>query len=202
MKNKPITGIITASIALASVFFGAQTMAEDYVGGSVSFMKIKDKSDYLYDDSANISSFYGRLGTEFNENFSAEFRLGLGLSDGSLSGNYQDSALGLVNVKGDMSVNQFHGAYVRASLPINGQAYPYLALGYTYMELETKATATTMLGATATITDSEWKHGISYGVGVDVPVNRSVDINFEYMTYYHRSDLSIGGVSVGATYRF
>lgn len=168
--------LTTVSVALAALMTGGQVMAETYVGGNIAALKV----DYNYPEDADLVAFYGRLGTEFTENFSAEVRVGTGLDD--------DRVYGI-----DVELNHFYGAYVRGTIPIADMFYPYAVVGYTRAELEFK---------------DFWQSAkdsggdVSFGVGADIRLTPEVDLNLEYMNYYDKHDVTVDGFAVGFTYRF
>lgn len=173
--------ITTLSFALAALTTGGQAMAEYYVGGNISSMKVEH--DFV-SDSADLVALYGRLGTEFTENFSAEIRVGTGIDDDT------------VNVLGTpvkLELNHFYGAYLRGTLPVTDTFYPYAVVGFTRAELEAKASG---------VSDSDSGSDVSFGLGADIRLTSNTDLNLEYMNYYDKDDLAIDGFSVGFTYRF
>lgn len=177
--------ITTISIALAALTTGGQAMAEYYVGGNISSVKVEE--DWS-GEKANLVSLYGRLGTEFTENFSAEIRVGTGIDDDKINVN----VLG-TNVPVKVELNHFYGAYVRGTIPVADTFYPYAVVGFTRAELELKVP-----GGSASDSDDD----VSFGVGTDIRLSANTDLNLEYMNYYDKDDLSIDGFSVGFTYRF
>lgn len=176
--------LTTVAIAVAALGFGSQAMAEHYVGGNISAMKVKE--DDL--DNANLVALYGRLGTEFTENFSAEIRVGTGIDDDKVNVN-----VGGMNVPVNVELNYFYGAYVRGTIPIADAFYPYAVVGFTRAELEGKA-----FGQSVKSSGDD----ISFGVGADIRLTSNTDLNLEYMNYYDKDDVSIDGFSLGFTYRF
>lgn len=75
--------IVTTSITLAALTLGSHALAANYVGGNISAMNYE--RDGVSDD-ADLVALYGRLGTEFSENFSGELRLGTGIDDDKIYG--------------------------------------------------------------------------------------------------------------------
>lgn len=177
--------ITTTAITVAALTCGSQAMAEHYVGGNISAMKYKEDG---LSDSANLVALYGRLGTEFTENFSAEIRVGTGLADDKVS---VPTVIGAVDV--NVELNYFYGAYVRGTIPIADAFYPYAIVGFTRGELEAKA-----LG----LSESSSEDDVSFGVGADIRLTSNTDLNLEYMNYIDKNEASIDGFSLGFTYRF
>lgn len=182
--------LTTISVALAALMTGGQTMAETYVGGNILATKIKE------DDlgSFKFASFYGRLGTEFTENFSAEIRVGTGLDNDTNSYSIDGVPVDL-----KVKLKHFYGAYVRGTIPVADVFYPYAVVGYTQAKLEAKASVP---GTSISATDSDSGGDVSFGVGADIRLTSEVDLNLEYMNYYDKHDITLDGFAVGVTYRF
>lgn len=194
-KTLAFKKLTTTAIAVAAITCASQAMAENYVGGNIS--ALKGKADD-FSDSANLVALYGRLGTEFTENFSAEIRVGIGLDDDNNS--YSD---GINNVNISTKLKHFYGAYVRGTIPIVDTFYPYAVVGYTQAEVETKIDYQIQnpnISGSAKGSDSDGD--ISFGVGADIRLTSNTDLNLEYMNYYDKDDVSIDGLSLGFTYRF
>lgn len=175
--------ITTTAIAVAALTCGSQAMAEHYVGGNISAMKMDNG------DSFKMAGLYGRLGSEFNEFFSGEIRLGTGIE--------KDSAF-IVDEKnviheGKIEIDYFYGAYLRGTIPVTDYIYPYATLGFTNLQLEFKS---------PTLREQDSSSDISYGLGVDIRLSTNSDFNLEYMNYYDKDDIEIDGFSLGFTYRF
>lgn len=168
--------LTTISIAVAALSFGSQAMAEHYVGGNISAYKV----DIDGVDNANLVALYGRLGTEFTENFSGEIRVGTGIDD---------DKIGPVKVE----LNHFYGAYVRGTIPIADAFYPYAVVGFTRTELEVKVPG---------FSEKDSGSDVSFGVGADIRLTSNTDLNLEYMNYYDKDEVSLDGFSLGFTYRF
>lgn len=189
--------LITISIALAALMTGGQTMAETYVGGNILATKIKE--DHY--DSYKFASFYGRLGTEFTEHFSAEIRVGTGLDNDTISGPIRDEQDNTHEADLKVKLKHFYGAYVRGTIPVADVFYPYAVVGYTQAKWEEKATwldhGTAESGSLSTSSGD-----VSFGVGADIRLTSEVDLNLEYMNYYDKHDITVDGFAVGVTYRF
>lgn len=171
-----IKKLTTASIALAALTCGSQALAENYIGGNISAVK----ADFENASDAKLVALYGRLGTEFSENFSGEVRLGTGIDDDKVNG-----------VKVDL--DHFYGAYVRGGIPVTENFFPYAVVGITRAELKYKG-----FGRSEKDSGSD----ISFGVGTDINLTPELSLNVEYMNYYDKHDVAIDGFAVGATYRF
>ncbi|ART81002.1 porin family protein [Oceanisphaera avium] len=168
--------LTTVSLAVAALACGGQAMAANYVGGNI----LASKYDEDRGGSADLVSLYGRLGTEFSENFSGELRLGTGIDDDNI---------GRTKIEQDL----FYGAYVRGGIPLGDVFFPYAVLGVTHTKIKYS-------GPFNSYTNSG--SDVSFGLGTDVHLNANTDLNIEYMSYYDKNDVSIDGFAVGVTYRF
>lgn len=171
---------LVAALGLSALLSG-YTQAENYFGGSVSFL---DYSEEGISESASLTAIVGRLGTTFNENFSGEARLGLGLGDDTVS---------VFGYDADIELDNMFGAYVRGGLPVSESFYPYVILGYTRGE------ATISVGS---YSESQSETDISFGLGADVNVGQSVTLNVEYMSYFDKDGAEINGFSFGVARKF
>lgn len=167
-KTAIFKSFLAASIVSASC---AASAAEMYAGGSVAVLDA---------DEVTLNAVYGRFGAFFNENISAEARLGLGVGDDSI---------GPVNFE----LDNFYGAYVRGGIPAGEVFYPYAILGFTKGK-------TSYSGGGFDGSDSE--SDLSYGVGADFKVTDSLKINAEYVTYYDKDAAELTGFSAGVAFSF
>ena len=168
--------LTTLSLAAAALTCGVPALAANYVGGSIAAVN----ADFSIPQDADLVALYGRLGTEFSENFSGEVRLGTGIDDDNL---------GITKVE----LNHFYGAYVRGGIPVADVFFPYAVVGFTRAELE----RSNRFGST-----KDSGTDVSFGVGTDIRISHNVDLNVEYMSYYDKNDVSIDGFAAGITYRF
>ena len=176
MKKTMIAGAIIASLGLATA---VEAKEGNYYGLSVSQLGY-DEAGF----SADVMTIDGKLGTYFNENFSGEIRLGLGITDDT------------VNVFGtdvDVEIPNYFGAYVRGGIPVTEGFYPYIVAGYTRGKIEGSA-----LGESFSETESD----VSYGLGADFSVSNDVDITLEYMNYLDKDGVEVDGISLGFKARF
>ena len=165
--------IVTTSITLAALTLGSHALAANYVGGNISAMNYE--RDGVSDD-ADLVALYGRLGTEFSENFSGELRLGTGIDDDKIYGR-------------KVKLNHMYGAYVRGGIPIAQTFYPYAIVGVTR--------AKTKFGSTSN-TESD----LSLGLGTDIRMGNGLDLNLECMNYLDKSRAQLDGFSIGLSKRF
>lgn len=167
-KTTIVKSFLAASIISASC---AASAADMYAGGGVAVLDA---------DEVTLNAVYGRFGAFFNENISAEARLGLGVGD--------DSWLGA-----KVELDNFYGAYLRGGIPAGEVFYPYAILGFTKGKISVSGGG---------FSDSESDSDLSYGVGADFSVSETLKINAEYMSYIDKDDFEIAGFTVGVAFSF
>ena len=172
---------LIAGLGISALLSGL-AQAEGYYGGNLSFY---DYNEVGLSDSASLTGIVGRLGTTFNENFSAEVRAGFGVGDDTVS------AFGL---NADVELDNMLGAYVRGGIPVSDSFYPYAVIGYTRIKL------------TASIpgfgSESESDSDLSFGLGADINITENVIFNIEYMNYFDKDGAEIDGYSIGVATKF
>lgn len=171
-KTSILSTLLAASVASASISASA---AELYAGGSFAV---------LDSDEVTLNAVYGRFGAFFNDNISAEARLGFGVGDDTV--NYDG-----VDVKAEL--DNVYGAYLRGGIPAGEIFYPYAILGYTKGKLTASA-----YGVSASDSESD----LSFGVGADFNVTEALKINAEYMSYMDKDEAELTGFSVGVAFSF
>ena len=168
--------LTTLSIAVAALTCGGHAMAAHYVGGNLAAVQ----ADFDRVGDADLVALYGRLGTEFSENFSGEIRVGTGIDDDRVNG-----------VK--VELDHFYGAYVRGGIPLGDVFFPYAVVGLTRAELQL---------SNRLFSSKESGTDVYFGLGTDIHLSSNVDLNVEYMNYYDKNDVAVDGFAVGMTYRF
>ncbi len=171
-----------ATLFLSSVFCSTAQAEDGYYGGNFSFLKYSEQG---VSDDASLTAIYGRLGTSFNENFSGELRVGLGMGDDSVEFDGLDVGVEL---------DSMYGAYVRAGAPVSESFFPYIVFGYTRGEI----TASVSGFGSASASESD----VSFGLGSDISVSQRVSINLEYMNYLDKEGGEISGFSLGVAGKF
>lgn len=182
MLNKKIMAVVGLG---ALVFGGAAAQAEaqsGYFGGSVAFLEYSETD---IDDDASLSVLYGRLGLNFNQNFSGEIRLGVGVGDDTVD---------VFGTNVDVELDNMYGVYVRGGAPVSAVVYPYAVLGYT------RGKATASAAGFGSVSDSETD--VSFGLGVDFTVSKEITINAEYMNYLDKDGAEISGLAIGVATHF
>lgn len=179
-KTTMLKTLLAASIVSASC---AASAAEMYAGGGIAV---------LDSDEVTFNAVYGRFGAFFNENISAEARLGLGVGDDTVDGE-------------KFELDNYYGVYVRGGIPATEIFYPYAILGFTKGKWSSSYSySEVFLGEEITISgsDSGSESDLSYGVGADFAVTENLKINAEYMSYMDKDAAELTGFTVGVAFSF
>lgn len=171
-KTTVLSSILAASMASAAMSASA---AELYAGGNFAVLDA---------DEATLNAVYGRFGAFFNENISAEARLGFGVGDDTV--NY-----GGVDIKAEL--DNVYGAYLRGGIPAGEVFYPYAIIGYTKGKFTGSA-----YGVSVSNSESDF----SFGVGADFKVTDTLKINAEYLSYLDKDEAELTGFAVGVAFSF
>ncbi len=165
----------TFALCLAS----SCTFADEiYYGAGYSMMNY-GKAD------ATPSALHLTLGIPFNVYFTSELRVGLGMTEDSITNSETE-------VTTDYELKKFYGAYFRARWPLGDTFYPYATVGYTRAEMQ----ATSHYGETQTSLKGT-SSDLSYGIGMDILFDSGFTLTAEYMSYTDSSDSALSGISIG-----
>jgi hypothetical protein len=126
---KSVVNKIVISAALSGLSLASY--GESYAAVNIGFNDYEESvsgSPALMFESS-LTSLYGRVGKQYNENFSAEIRLGVGLGDDVYEVDGLDSGLKL-------SIRELYGVYFRGGTQLTDKLYPYVVFGYTQATLE------------------------------------------------------------------
>ncbi|NVK86545.1 MAG: porin family protein [Gammaproteobacteria bacterium] len=157
---------LTSSLAMADSHFAINYAMIDY--SEVEGPDVKP--------SALVVSY----GSEVNEYFDFQGRLGLGLASDDISIN---------NFNVDISVKNFIGAYIIAKVPTDSDLQPYGVLGFTRGKLEAD------IQGAGKVSESE--SDLSYGFGVDYAIDTSSALNFEYTVYLDKNGFEVNSIALG-----
>ena len=165
--------VCSVALALSSMAF---TDESSYISANVGRMNITG------DPSLKVSPgmAYVRFGKQYNHYFSAEARLGAGLAD--------DTDMGIT-----ADIQNMYGVYGRLGTNVSDTIYPYLIVGYTQVTLETS-----FLGFSI----EDKVDDVSYGVGVDIDINKNTLFNVEYISYLKKHGAESVGLAIGLTRKF
>lgn len=169
-------------ISLVSLLVGGVHAENGYFGGNIAFVEYSEEG---IGDDASLNAIFGRIGKKFNENFSGEIRVGIGIGDDTVD---------LFGGDVDVELDSLFGVYVRGGIQVAESFYPYAVLGYTRGELTASVSG---FGSA-----SESESDISFGVGADVGISEKVILNVEYMNYLDKDGAEIDGFSIGIATNF
>ena len=167
--------LLVASVVSAAILGSFSASANDtYFGASVNFLDIGSDGD-----DVSINTLVGTLGKNVNENLSAEFRFGFGLSSDSVD---------VFGTEVDIDLNNMYGVYLKGKLPMSDSFVPYAVIGYSRGELEASA-----MGISASESESD----VSFGFGFDYKTSESFSVNFEYINYLDKDGTEVDGFGIG-----
>lgn len=120
------------------------------------------------------------LGNQFNQNFAAEIRLGLGADE--------DSSFGL-----DLEVSDYLALYLRPTLPLSDTVSLYALLGLAKTNID------------SSVGDDD-DNDFSYGFGFAAKTSSTINLFVEYISLYDESDsgvdIEISGFNLGVGFDF
>ena len=121
------------------------------------------------------------LGGSFNDYVSSEFRYGSGINSDSIYGVTMD-------------LDNYYGAYVLFTLPVNQYVQPYIVGGYTKAEV----TISHPYYGSTTDTGS----GTSLGFGIRCDLNNHFSLRLERMDLIDRDSYVVSQTSIAANWQF
>ena len=183
---KSVANKIAVVAALTSL--SLNSYGESYVSVNIGFNDYEERGTgtpaQLFESS--LTSLHGRVGKQYNENFSAEIRLGVGLGDDVYEVDGLDSGFKL-------SIREFYGVYLRGGTQLTDKLYPYVVFGYTQATLELDNDS---------IDFHDGLGGVSYGAGIDLQVKPEVLASIEYINYFDTIGVEMSAFSIGLTKSF
>jgi len=165
--------IISILVVSSSILFHSAQAANDYT----TYIGLGFGSGDADDGEVEFEIDAGliRLGIMPTENTALEYRFGVGVSDDAVDGITYE-------------MENVYGVYGLYHYDISLDASVYALAGFSQVSIKSSF-------GNASAQDEE--RGISYGFGVAV-----YDFNVEYVQYLDTSDLEVGAVAVGYTYKF
>jgi hypothetical protein len=176
MLKKLISAIATGTLALA-VSPAVQAADNAYVGAD--FSRITDKGDQA--SAIHPLALGIKGGVELTPNFAVEGRYAAGVKTG-------DTVFNGMNL--DLKLDYVYGLYAKGKLPL-AAASPYVLVGYSKGKETARVKA---LGLSMPAAD----HGVSFGIGVDVPITQSVSANAEWARLLKGTDSAGVGYKIEA----
>jgi len=172
---------ILFAVILGSLILPMSSLAEsnkDYFGISAEMSNIKDlttKDTW----SPYTLVFRGSSYVSDNVALEARFAAGTGPDKVRVSGT---------DVKGTLMYAA--SFFVKADLPLNTLVNFYGLAGMTTAKVELSALGTDFYND---------NHGYSYGLGAEIPINKYMLINGEYVNYFKGEDFEYSGFNIGFT---
>ncbi len=139
------------------------------------------------------TALIGRAGSNFNQYVSIEGRLGIGLSDDTVT-----VTDGVTNASVSIEIDTLIGLYGVGRLPLGKSSSLYALAGFTQVDV-TASDSVTGFGS-ASFSDDE--SDLSYGVGADIGVGYNLWVNVEYVQYLDKSDIEVSAIAVGLRFGF
>jgi hypothetical protein len=174
---KQIISAIAAGTAVLAAAPAAQAANSFYVGAD--FSRMTDKGDQA--SAIHPLALAVKGGIDLTPNVSIEGRYGQGVKS-------DDTMFNGMHL--DLKLDYVYGLYAKGKLPL-AAASPYVLLGYS----KGKETASVKaLGLAMSAAD----HGVSFGIGVDVPMTDSVTANAEWVRVLKGTDSAGVGYKIEA----
>ena len=177
LNVKSIIGILSLVFFFSSFSARAQ---DAYFGASYTDLDYSEGGSDL-----GLQALTGRLGKNFSEYVSGEFRYALGFGGDSVS---------FEGLNFEVDLENFYGGYLRGGFQASDSFFVYGLLGYTRIEI---SASVTNFGSS-----SSAENDISFGIGVDLNISGNAAFNFEYTNYYDKDGAEISGPSIGFISRF
>jgi len=174
--------LIAAATATGLLCASQSVLAEGdtYIGAQYNMYTVSTSgADDLEPDGLALI-----LGGKLNDNFMIEGRFGRSLSDDNIPG---------VALKVDEQI----GFYVKGGMEFANMVFPYVALGYTKVDFETRDPIDDTAYGLPYGTESD----LSYGVGADLHFG-NLQVGIEWMMLQDKTDYELEGLSLSGAWRF
>ena len=153
-------------------------------------------TDFSFEDfSEDLSptALIGRAGSNINQYISIEGRLGLGLSDDTVT-----VTDGVTTASASVELDTLIGFYGVGRVPLGKSSSLYGLVGLTRVDA-TKSASITGLGS-ASVSDDE--SDFSYGFGADIGIRYNLWVNVEYVQYLDKTDFDVSAIALGLRFGF
>ena len=175
--------MITMAIVLISVPASAfDDEKKSYSGISTAFVNYSEPFSGL---EIPVIAAVLNSGTQINELFAIEARIGRGLYEG-VDGFYMDSN----RYNAYMTLDNFFGIYGKVTKSFN-KITAYGLLGYTRMKGTFRITQ-----GLSSITVSDVESSFSLGLGIDVEIKNDIELGIEYTSYIEETDFNVDAISL------
>lgn len=190
MINKNVSiGAVTAILLMTSNVFANQPGS---AYGGIQFVSFDYSVDGAPEDFSP-TGLIGRLGSNINENFSVEGRLGFGLSDDTIT-----ASDGIDTASLSVELDTLIGVYGIGHVMLNESSSVYGLIGFTRVDTTISASVTGIGSASISEDDS----GLSFGVGADIGLSSNVALNVEYIQYLNESEYDVTALAIGVKFSF
>jgi opacity protein-like surface antigen len=135
----------------------------------------------------------GRAGSNLNRYFSIEGRLGLGLSDDTVT--ITDAA---TSASLSVELDTLIGIYGVGHVPLGKSSSIYALIGLTQIDATASASVTGV--GSASLSDDE--SDFSYGLGADIGILYNLWVNVEYVQYIDKADIDVSAIALGLKFGF
>ena len=152
-------------------------------------------TDFSFDgvsEEFSPTALIGRAGSNFNQYASIEGRLGIGLSDDTVT-----ATDGVTTASVSIEIDTLIGVYGVGRLPLGKSSSLYALVGVTQVDA---TTSTSVSGVGSSLSDDE--SDVSYGVGADIGIRYNLWVNVEYVQYLDKSDIEVSAIAVGMRFGF
>jgi opacity protein-like surface antigen len=139
------------------------------------------------------TALIGRAGSNFNQYVSIEGRLGIGLSDDTIT-----VTDGVTTRQVSVELDTLIGFYGIGRVPLGKSSSLYALIGLTQVD----ATASSSVTGSAPASLSDDESDLSYGLGADIGLRYNLWVNIEYVQYLDKSDIEVSAVAVGMRFGF
>ena len=139
------------------------------------------------------TALLGRVGSNFNQYVSIEGRLGLGLSDDTVT-----ITEGAVTSPVSIDLDMLIGLYGVGRLPLGKSSSLYALAGVTQVD----ATASGPVTGSGPGSLRDDQSDFSHGIGADIGILYNLWVNAEYVQYLDKSDIELSAIAVGMKFGF
>ncbi len=144
-------------------------------------------------ESFGPTGLIGRAGSNLNQYVSIEGRLGIGLSDDTIT-----VTDGVTTASVTVELDTLIGLYGAGRVPLGKSSSLYALVGLTQVNATVSAPAAGP--GFAPVSDDE--ADVSYGIGADIGILYNLYVNVEYVQYIDKSDFDFSAVALGVKFGF
>lgn len=187
-KNITIGAVVSVVLMSSNVF---ADLAGGVYGG-IQYASFDFSADDISEDFSP-TGLIGRVGNKINENFAIEGRLGLGLSDDTIT-----ATDGIDTASLSIELDTLIGVYGIGHVMLSESSSIYALIGFTQIDATASASVTNVGSASASDDESD----LSYGIGADIGISNNIALNVEYVQYLDKSDFDVSAIAFGVKFGF